>query len=162
MDPSRIAAFFLGPKVRMPAASSSSTRPPTRGSSMPTMTRSMAFSFAKATILSNSMAPMGSHCAYSAMPALPGVQYIFSALGLFATQYAIACSLPPLPTINTFIGLPPVFPALPDPDFSVFHCHPAACYKVNGLWQDLPLCLLHHAPLKDLGGIPLLHFHSFL
>ena len=73
-DPSRMAAFFLGPKVRMPAASSSSTRPPTSGSSIPTITRSISFSFANATILSNSMAPIGAHSANSAIPALPGVQ----------------------------------------------------------------------------------------
>ena len=51
-----------------------STSPPTNGSSIPTMTRSTSFSFANAVILSNSMAPMGAHSAYSEMPALPGVQ----------------------------------------------------------------------------------------
>ena len=74
LEPSRIAAFFLGPNARIPAASSSSTRPPTSGSSIPTITRSISFSLANATILSNSIAPMGAHCAYSAIPALPGVQ----------------------------------------------------------------------------------------
>ena len=72
--PSKIAAFFLGPKARRPAASSSSTRPPTRGSSIPTMVRSISFSLAKATSLSNSIAPMGTHSARSPIPAFPGAQ----------------------------------------------------------------------------------------
>ena len=74
LEPSRIAAFFFGPNARIPAASSSSTRPPTSGSSIPTITRSTSFSLAKATILSNSIAPIGAHSASAAIPAFPGVQ----------------------------------------------------------------------------------------
>ena len=37
------------------------------------------------------------------IPALPGAQYILSTRELFATALHIACSLPPLPTTNTFI-----------------------------------------------------------
>ena len=69
LEPSRIAAFFFGPNARIP-----STRPPTSGSSIPTITRSTSFSLAKATILSNSIAPIGAHSASAAIPAFPGVQ----------------------------------------------------------------------------------------
>ena len=102
-DPSKIAAFFFGPNVRIPASSNTSTRPPTSGSSIPTMQRSISFSLANSASFSNSIAPMSTHSAYSAIPAFPGAQYILSALGLFATLAAMACSLPPLPTINIFM-----------------------------------------------------------
>ena len=51
----------------------------------------------------NSIAPIGTHSASAAIPALPGAQYILSTRELFATALHIACSLPPLPTTNTFI-----------------------------------------------------------
>ena len=104
-EPSKIAAFLRGPKARSPSASRASTRPPTNGSSIPTIVRSIACSFANATSLSNSIAPIGTHSAICPIPAFPGAQYILSTFGLFATLVAIACSLPPLPTINTFIFL---------------------------------------------------------
>ena len=102
-EPSRIAAFFFGPKHLSPAFSNSSTIPPTSGSSMPMIVKSMALSFANDTSLSNSIAPIGTHSASAAIPALPGAQYILSTRELFATALHIACSLPPLPTTNTFI-----------------------------------------------------------
>ncbi len=74
LEPSRMAAFFLGPNTRRPAVSKASTTPPTSGSSIPMTVRSISFSFANATSLSNSMAPMGTHSASSAMPAFPGAQ----------------------------------------------------------------------------------------
>ena len=43
-------------------------------SSIPTMVKSIFFSFAKETILSNSIAPMGTHSAISPIPAFPGAQ----------------------------------------------------------------------------------------
>ena len=69
-----MAAFLRGPNTLSPSASKASTIPPTSGSSMPITVRSMAFSFAKATSLSNSMAPIGTHSATSSIPALPGAQ----------------------------------------------------------------------------------------
>ncbi len=73
-EPSRIAAFFLGPNTRSPRASNTSTTPPTRGSSIPMMVRPI-FSFsAKSANFSNSIAPMFTHSAYSAIPAFPGAQ----------------------------------------------------------------------------------------
>ena len=74
LDPSKIAAFFLGPNTFNPSASNTSTIPPTNGSSIPTMVKSISFSFAKATSLSNSMAPMFTHSASCPIPALPGAQ----------------------------------------------------------------------------------------
>jgi len=41
----------------------------------------------------------------AAMPAFPGAQYNWVTRGLFRKASAKACSLPPLPTINTFIFL---------------------------------------------------------
>ena len=103
LDPSRIAAFFLGPKTRNPSASNASTIPPTNGSSMPITVKSICFSFANATSLSNSIAPMFTHSAIPLIPAFPGAQYILATLLLCAIFHAIACSRPPLPTIKTFI-----------------------------------------------------------
>ena len=74
LEPSKMAAFLRGPNTRSPAFSNSSTTPPTNGSSIPIMVRSISFSFAKATNLSNSMAPIATHSANSAIPAFPGAQ----------------------------------------------------------------------------------------
>ena len=74
LDPSRIAAFFLGPNTLRPLASKTSTTPPTRGSSIPITVRSTEFSWAKSASFSNSMAPMGTHSAYCEIPAFPGAQ----------------------------------------------------------------------------------------
>ena len=74
LEPSMIAAFLRGPNTRSPSASKASTTPPTNGSSIPIIVRSISFSFANATSLSNSIAPMFTHSAYSSIPALPGAQ----------------------------------------------------------------------------------------
>ena len=107
LEPSRIAAFFLGPNTLKPSASNTSTTPPTSGSSIPITVRSILFSLANATSFSNSIALISTHSASSAIPALPGAQYILSTLGLLLNFQHIACSLPPLPTTNTFILIPP-------------------------------------------------------
>ena len=103
LEPSMIAAFFLGPNTLIPTCSNASTQPATNGSSGPTITKSIAFSFAKVTNLSKSITEISTHSASSAIPALPGAAYILETRLLFATQAAIACSLPPLPMINTFM-----------------------------------------------------------
>ena len=103
LEPSKIAAFLRGPNTFSPSASNASTIPPTSGSSIPIIVKSTACSFANAVSLSNSIAPIGTHSAICPIPAFPGAQNILSTLGLFATLAAIACSLPPLPTIKTFI-----------------------------------------------------------
>ena len=102
-EPSSIAAFFLGPNTLKPSASNASTTPPTSGSSIPITVRSIAFSLANATSLSNSIALISTHSATSAIPALPGAQYILSTLGLWLIFQHMACSRPPLPTTKTFI-----------------------------------------------------------
>ena len=107
LEPSRMAAFFLGPNTRSPAASKASAAPAASGSSGPTITRSIPCSLANVTCASKSMTPISTHSASPAIPALPGAQYIFSTFGLWATFHAIACSRPPPPTINTFMLLPP-------------------------------------------------------
>ena len=73
-EASRIAAFFLGPNTRRLCFSNSSTIPPARGSSIPTTVRSISFSNANSISLSNSIAPIGTHSANSAIPAFPGAQ----------------------------------------------------------------------------------------
>ena len=103
LEPSRIAAFARGPKARRPAFSKASTAPAASGSSGATTVKSIFCSFANVTSLSNSITPMFTHSATSAMPALPGAQYSFSTFGLFASFHAMACSLPPPPTIKIFI-----------------------------------------------------------
>ena len=108
-EPSRIAAFFLGPNTRSPAFSNLSTIPPTSGSSIPIIVKSISFSLAYATSLSNSITPIGAHSTTLgtvAIPALPGATYISSTLLLFDTEFVMACSLPPPPTIKTFIIFP--------------------------------------------------------
>ena len=111
-DPSMIAAFARGPKALIPAASNASTAPATSGSSGATTTRSISFSFANATSLSKSITPISTHSASAAIPALPGAQYILDTLSLFEILVTIACSLPPLPTTNTFMDIPPNLPRL--------------------------------------------------
>ena len=71
---------------------------------------SISCSFANSTSLSNSMTPILTHSATSAIPAFPGAQYSFSTFGLCASFHAIACSLPPPPTIRIFIKFcPPLY-----------------------------------------------------
>ena len=166
LEPSRIAALALGPKARRPAASKASTAPAASGSSGATTVKSISCSFAKATSLSNSITPIFTHSATSAIPALPGAQYIFSTFGLFASFHAIACSLPPPPTIKIFIC---VFLLTPQTDrylaglpLSFFLFYLFIRDQVNGLREQLPLCLLHNSALQCLRSITLLYFHCFL
>ena len=143
-----------------------STAPAASGSSGATTVKSISCSFAKATSLSNSITPIFTHSATSAIPALPGAQYIFSTFGLFASFHAIACSLPPPPTIKIFIC---VFLLTPQTDrylaglpLSFFLFYLFIRDQVNGLRKQLPLCLLHNSALQCLRSITLLYFHCFL
>ena len=74
LDPSKIAAFFLGPKIRSPLASKASTIPPTKGSSIPMIVSPILFCSAKSASLSNSIAVISTHSAIPAIPPLPGAQ----------------------------------------------------------------------------------------
>ena len=74
LEPSRIAAFLRGPNTFSPRASKTSTTPPTSGSSIPIIVRSTSCSPAKSASFSNSIAPIGTHSAYSEIPAFPGAQ----------------------------------------------------------------------------------------
>ncbi len=56
-----MAAFFLGPKTLNPFAKNTSVIPPTKGSSGPTMVKSIFSLRAKSASLSNSITPMGTH-----------------------------------------------------------------------------------------------------
>ena len=150
LDPSRIAAFFLGPNTLKPSASNTSTTPPTSGSSIPITVRSMLFSLANATSFSNSIALISTHSASSAIPALPGAQYILSTLGLLLNFQHIACSLPPLPTTNTFILIPP---------------HIIIMFignLVNCLRKKLPFSLLHNSSLKSFRSITIKYINCLL
>ena len=72
MEASIIAAFFLGPKVLIPASRNTSATPAASGSSGATITKSTSFSLAKARSFSASITDMSTHSAYSAIPAFPG------------------------------------------------------------------------------------------
>ena len=74
LEPSISAAFLRGPKARMPAASRLSTSPFTSGASGPTTTRSIFWATANWVSASISSAPIATHSASDAIPALPGAQ----------------------------------------------------------------------------------------
>ena len=77
--------------------------PFTNGSSGPTTTISIFFSFAKALIASKSVALMLTFSPTAVVPAFPGAMYSFSTFGLWAIFHASACSRPPEPSNNIFI-----------------------------------------------------------
>ncbi len=109
LEPSIIAEFLLGPNTRRPFFSKTSTIPSARGLSGPIIVRSICSDKAKSESSSWLLTGMSIHSAHCSIPAFPGAQYIFFTLALFATFHAIACSLPPPPTINTFILFPPIY-----------------------------------------------------
>ncbi len=74
LGPSMAGAVLEGSSALMPAASNRSQSPATSGVSGPITTKSIFFSLAKATSRSRSIAPMATHSATCAIPALPGVQ----------------------------------------------------------------------------------------
>ena len=69
-----IAAFLRGPNTRRPLSSKTSTIPPTSGSSIPIIVRSISFFSAKSASLSNSIAAISTHSAICEMPPFPGAQ----------------------------------------------------------------------------------------
>ena len=69
-----MAAFLRGPNTRSPLSSKTSTIPPTNGSSIPIIVRSISLSMAKSASLSNSIAEMSTHSAICEIPPLPGAQ----------------------------------------------------------------------------------------
>ena len=145
-----MAAFLRGPNTRKPSFSNTSTMPPTSGSSIPITVRSIAFDLAKSTSLSNSMAPIGTHSAICAIPALPGAQYILSTFGLLAQANAIACSRPPLPTISTFIMN------------DSFRLNLSVGNHIDSLRQNYPFSLLHYTFLENRGCIAVLNHYRLL
>ena len=74
LEPSIIAAFLRGPNTLKPLSSNTSTIPPTSGSSIPIIVRSISFSWAKSASFSNSIAEILTHSAIPAIPPLPGAQ----------------------------------------------------------------------------------------
>lgn len=102
----------------------------------------------------------------SAIPLAWCAVHFFHLPGLFASFHAIACSLPPPPTIKIFIC---VFLLTPQTDrylaglpLSFFLFYLFIRDQVNGLRKQLPLCLLHNSALQCLRSITLLYFHCFL
>ena len=147
LEPSKIAAFFLGPNTRSPFSSSTSTMPPAKGSSGPTTTRSKASFFAKSAIFSKSITPISTHFATSAMPAFPGAQYNSSTFGLLDNFQQMACSLPPPPITNTFIS-------------SLLN--QAIGDLIYRLRKNDPLSLFHNTSLQYLGRIPKPYLYCLL
>ena len=72
LEPSSIAAFFLGPNTLSPSFSKASTIPAHKGSSIPIILRSIPSFFTRAIKPSKSITDMSAHSAIPAIPALPG------------------------------------------------------------------------------------------
>ncbi len=85
LDPSRMAAFFLGPE--RPVSRLLQMHPPPllpAGRQDPRLPDRSHVPSANATWASKSITPISTHSATWAIPALPGAQYSFSTLGLCA------------------------------------------------------------------------------
>ena len=135
-----------------PRASNTSTTPPTSGSSIPTIVRSICI-----LLWQNQPVSQIPLLRYLHIPHIqkflhfPVHSRSCLPFGLFATLHAIACSLPPLPTINTFILSTPsvssiitlteTFPSVTDT------CH---WRSDRSLRKDLPFCFFHYTSLKLL------------
>ena len=116
LRPFQIAARRLGPKARMPSCSSRSTRPPTRGTSGPTMTKSTVSRWQWATISSKSSTLISTHSARLAMPPFPGQHLSRVAKDDRATPQQSACSRPPEPMTKTCMPSTPFLCTQPPPN----------------------------------------------
>ena len=104
-DPSSCAAPFDGPKHLNPDSSNLSVIPLTKGFSGPMTVKSICL------LMANSTNPSISSACISiliiefsnSVPPFPGATKIFLTKGLLDIFHDRACSLPPDPTINTFI-----------------------------------------------------------
>ena len=102
-DPSSCEHNLFGPNTFILLFSKKSTKPSTKGFSGPIMTRSifsLFINFFNNSKLSKSKLIFS---AISAVPALPGKQKILDIYFELFKLEQIACSLPPLPIIPTFI-----------------------------------------------------------
>src|SRR6185503_7310923 len=106
LEPSSWAAACRGPKQRRPAALKASTTPITSGASGPMMVSPTCSAFASATRPATSSAATSTLRTRGsvAVPPLPGATSTSETFGDWAHFHASACSRPPEPTINTFIG----------------------------------------------------------
>src|SRR3990170_3104832 len=111
--PSMMAASLLGPKMRSPRRSNSSTMPKVRATSGPTTVRSIRFRSAKSASGRMSEALILTLSATSLIPAFPGAAQTLATFGLWAIFQASACSLPPEPITSTCMDLPDP-PPIPD------------------------------------------------
>ena len=97
------AALALGPKALMPAASSISANPSTKGPSGPITTKPTFSVAASATKATKSSTPISTQRATLAIPAFPGAQITSVHLVDLAIAQHKECSRPPDPTTNTFM-----------------------------------------------------------
>src|SRR5882672_6519208 len=111
LEPSIAAARARGPKTARPAAAKRSVRPATSGASGPITTRSTRSRRAKSTSASCASTPRATHCAWRAIPGLPGAAISVSTSGLWAIFQASACSRPPPPTMRIFMVAGALSPA---------------------------------------------------
>ena len=72
LEPSSIAAAFLGPNTLSPSASKASTIPAHRGSSIPIILKSIPSFFTRSIKPSKSITDISTHSARLAIPAFPG------------------------------------------------------------------------------------------
>ena len=97
------AASLFGPIIFRPRDSNSSTIPRASDVSPPTNVRSIPLATAKAASPRVSSGLIGTHCATSAMPALPLAQKSPVTRALLLNERQIACSRPPEPITRIFI-----------------------------------------------------------
>ena len=101
--PSKVAACFVGPNTLWPCSSNKSASPIHNGTSGPITVKSILLSSTNFKIPSKSSTLPGWQVPIWAIPGFPGIALISSTRGLLFNPYAIACSRPPLPIINTFM-----------------------------------------------------------
>ncbi len=107
--PSSLAPEASGPTIfiflRTLSFLKKSTIPRTKGSSGPTITISILFSFTALPMASKSFTPIGKLVAICAVPALPGATKRFVQFFDCAIFQAKVCSRPPEPSIRIFIEI---------------------------------------------------------
>ena len=103
LDPSNWEAYLFGPKTLILFFFKKSTNPFTKGSSGPTITKSILFDLIKFRSFLKFNISTLIFVANSKVPAFPGKHIIFSVLFDSKIFLHIACSLPPLPIIPIFM-----------------------------------------------------------
>ena len=109
LEPSKIAAFLRGPNTRRPLCLKYINNAAYKRIIHTYNCKINAVFLCKISqLVKFHGTEIGTHSAICPIPAFPGAQYNFVTFGLLLSFHAMACSLPPLPIISTFI-LPATF-----------------------------------------------------